>query len=96
MLTLLFDAKYLIAQLAITIIVKEGEHNISEVVGELNMSNSPAKKGQKLTRKRVRDRTPGNMLHCPAINWSPSHVVEGQRCVNVVDRIQDLEIKETA
>ena len=44
----------------------------------------------------VRDRTPGNMLHCPAINWSPSHVVEGQRCVNVVDRIQDLESKETA
>ena len=49
----LFGAKYLIAQLAITIIVKEGEHNISEVVGELNMSNSPAKKGKQFTRKRV-------------------------------------------
>ena len=53
MLTLLFDAKYLIAQLAITIIVKEGENDVCEVVGELNMSNSPAKKGKTFTRKRV-------------------------------------------
>ena len=57
----LFGAKYLIAQLAITIVVKEGEHNISEVVGELNMCNSPAKKGNKLTRKRVGDR---NLATC--------------------------------
>ena len=33
----------LIAELAIAIIVKEGENDVCEVIGELNMSNSPAR-----------------------------------------------------
>ena len=33
----------LVTELAITIIVKEGENDVCEVIGELNMSNSPAR-----------------------------------------------------
>ena len=79
----------LIAELAITIIVKEGENDICEVVGELDMSNSPAwpESGWPEIMERGK---PGNMLHSLAVNGSSGHMVEGQGCVNVVDRVKNL------
>ena len=50
--SLVIGTKYLVAQLAVPIIVKEREHNISKVIRELNMSNSPAKQGEQMKRKR--------------------------------------------
>ena len=65
----------LVTELAITIIVKEGENDVCEVVGELNMSNSPAwpKSGW---LEFVGRGKPGNMLHRLAVNGSSGHMVE--------------------